>query len=170
MKRYSLISIFPILYYYVPDAFWTLLIIIGVILAWFVLGYFAIELLKRFVNKPDVKNLSEFKALIERYESITLEEIEKKSEHTMSGRSIITSDVRERLTGFGYKKTCSLCKGCYYDCNGCIYSIDDHAMNCIKGNNKSTYDAIEEATTPSELLEAFRNRAKHMRSIPANLE
>ena len=105
------------------------------------------------------KNLKEFKALIKRYESITLKEIEEVFDDTY----IYTNDPANRLTGFGSSK-CPLCKkiNVFNECNGCVYTI---SRGCLKGINKETYNAIENADTSQELLNAFRARAKHMKTL-----
>jgi hypothetical protein len=38
-----------------------------------------------------------------------------------------------------------------------------NAIRCEEGLNKSTYKAISQATTPKELLTAYRERAEHLR-------
>jgi hypothetical protein len=116
------------------------------------------------------KNIKEFKELILRYESITLEEIEKSHKEN--------SNYKKSLTGFGNKKTCKLCFGnVLSDCNKCLYAFqggfeelpksyhDSFAQYCWKKDNEHTYKAIESATTPQELKAAYKARAKHMRNI-----
>ena len=103
----------------------------------------------------EAKNLKEFKELIERYETITLEEIKETEfvkEYTAKG-----------LTGFGDPKTCSLCK---VGCTDCVYgSIISTGEDCLGGENKKTYTRIESADTPLKLRNAFRARAKHMKTL-----
>ena len=55
----------------------------------------------------NAKNLPEFKALIERYETITLEEI--RAAWDADGEATGDYDVREKLTGFGSTGSCTLC-------------------------------------------------------------
>jgi hypothetical protein len=93
-----------------------------------------------------MKNLKEFKALIERYESITLEEIEenwvKKTYWDASGEL-----TAMKLTGFGDGETCSLCKAVGYYKNGtakcekCVY-VEITGCECEDGRNEKTYYAI----------------------------
>jgi hypothetical protein len=116
-----------------------------------------------------MKNLKEFKALIERYESITLEEIEenwvKKNYWDASGEL-----TAMKLTGFGDGETCSLCKAVgYYQggsakCDECVYEAMT-GDGCQFGENSETYETIMNAQQKRTLLNAFRNRAKHMRTI-----
>ena len=100
------------------------------------------------------KNLKEFKALIKRYESITLEEIkEDKFESHFTA---------QKLTGFGNPSTCTLCQ--LFNCHNCIYLIKTES-GCLSGINKKTYRRISDAITPVKLLNAFRARAKHMKTL-----
>jgi len=99
------------------------------------------------------KNLKEFKALIERYETITLEETRK-----------CVNDHFElnRLTGYGgYPKRCTLCVGAENSCDNCVYGKE----SCMDGKNEKTYFRIDNADTPTKLKNAYRARAKHMRTL-----
>ena len=111
-------------------------------------------------------NLPEFKKLIERYETITIEEIIDKNRNKIE------------LTGFGHRSTCALCKSVrlnssnnnFEECNYCIYSsvapnYEDDYRPCNKGINKDSYLKIMYAENSEQLLTAFRARAAHMRSI-----
>ncbi len=102
------------------------------------------------------KNLKEFKALIKRYESITLEEI-KGIEHI--------SDAANTLTGFNNTDICSLCNSISKNCSLCVYKSDYHYFHCVNGINKKTFDEIKNADTPTKLRNAFRARAKHMKTL-----
>ena len=104
-----------------------------------------------------MKNLKEFKALIIRYESITIEEIENALKDV---DDII--DAAKALTGFGYEDTCSLCLAVEMDCKECVYGSDSV---CTLGENERTYDNICFAITSQELKKAYKARAKHMRSL-----
>ena len=105
-----------------------------------------------------MKNLPEFKALIIRYETITIEEIEKAE---MSLSELTKKDG-----------ICTLCiplsiDDFYPDCEQCVYTKHNEygSFQCITGIHYKTFYAMSEATTPKQLLTAYRNRAKHMRSI-----
>lgn len=111
-----------------------------------------------------MKNLPEFKKLIERYETITIEEIGNEDRN------------KELLTGFGCNTTCTLCLSAGYrrdkftECKNCVYyainkKILVEGLPCNNLRNKKTCDAISDAETSDEILTAYRNRAKHMRSI-----
>jgi hypothetical protein len=110
-----------------------------------------------------MKNLEEFKKLIERYETITLDEIEtvwKDKVDTYGIADTLTYIVANKLTGFGASSTCTLCQSVKTNiihCADCVYGI---LLGCI---NDETYHKIENAKTPRGLLSAFKNRAKHLR-------
>ena len=110
------------------------------------------------------RNIKEFKALVERYESITLEEIEEKWIPSLNGR-YNGYRVARNITGFGTTNTCSLCKAVtseagYNICIDCVYESNEA---CHARENNKTYDMIFEAKTSKQLLSAFRARAKHLR-------
>jgi hypothetical protein len=117
-----------------------------------------------------MKNLPEFKALIERYESITLDEIE--SEYLIIFDAFT---IANKLTGYGEKCTCTLCKpllgaiseGSITKCQFCVYREGKpYNINyCVELENEKTYYMINNAKTPEYLLKAFKARAKHMRNI-----
>jgi len=130
-------------------------------------------------------NEQEFVALIAKYESITIEDIyaiwtsiydlNSESGFKYSFKGSITMS---RLTGFGFMDTCSLCRKCNIEfvandkhiCNICVYGvIGIRNLQCQCNNtdldtNKS-YEAIEKAKTPEELMEAIHVRAEVMRHI-----
>lgn len=111
-----------------------------------------------------MENLKEFKKLIERYETITIEEIE----NTISTiGSLYDSEVLEKLTGFGCTDTCILCKAVGFNddtpaCNDCVYGS---LFGCMYNEGRLTYDAILDADTSEALLTAYRNRAKFMKEF-----
>jgi hypothetical protein len=114
-------------------------------------------------------NIKAAEKLAERYETITLEEIEKAFEKYEYKYNL----AKNKLTGFGLKDTCLLCKsardGLGY-CNHCIYYNDSDSgiiffPHCRNDGNKETYVNISNAETPEELLTAYRERGKHTRSI-----
>ena len=108
------------------------------------------------------KNLKEYIALIERYESITLEEIEEK---IRNGFDI--SEVANALTGFGDARTCTLCTvdGHIIECyDECIYNIKT-GSDCNIGINNETYLRIRFAETSLQLYNAFHERVKHMKTL-----
>lgn len=117
-------------------------------------------------------NIKSFKALIERYRSITREEIES--------ACVISVDVTHFLTKFGNHNSCSLCREAKqiaetneYDafCQSCIY-MQKTEHKCTSGQNEETYDNIWEASTKfsEKLLQAYRNRADYMESLINDLQ
>jgi len=100
------------------------------------------------------KNLPEFKALIKRYESITLEEIKELG-------VFINYFTAQKLTGFGDPDLCTLCLACKNKCTNCVYT----SAGCMLSRNALTFNKIHDADTPTKLLNAFRARAKHMKTI-----
>jgi len=114
-----------------------------------------------------MKNLKEFKALILKYESITLEDI-----RTAFIECPYVDQIAHLLTGFGSMDTCTLCKAVFTagakfpNCASCVYRGDtDTIAYCNSHGNVETYCAIKGAETSQELKLAFKNRAKHMRKI-----
>jgi len=106
------------------------------------------------------KNIKEAKELVDRYESITLEEIEG------DGRGYLNVEI---LTGFGSTDSCTLCqavshKSCIPNCGECFYEIITATL-CDQGVNAESFDGICGADTPIKLRNAFRARAKHIRKL-----
>ena len=106
-----------------------------------------------------MKNKKEFLELIERYESITIEEIEE----AWKVGPVTTAQV---LTGYGSPHTCTLCKKVNW-CNDCQWYILTESR-CFQINNGNTYDAIGKASNPKRLNQAFINRAKYMKEVLNN--
>jgi hypothetical protein len=115
-----------------------------------------------------MSNYKEFIKLIERYESITLKEIEKAEKKDIVRRWMASNDwgasVANYLTGFGNYSDCTLCKVSKSDCSNCVYIYVTGSM-CNLGENWDSYNEIRFAETPKQLLEAFRERARYMRKI-----
>ncbi len=108
-------------------------------------------------------SLATLKKLIERYETITLEEIEKAwKKYNIDW----DSGVACHLTGFGACDKCTLCKVVRSNCGDCIYSkitkYQAYRTPClhIKG-----YQRIQRANTPKRLLSAYRNRASVLKGL-----
>jgi hypothetical protein len=94
------------------------------------------------------KNIKEFKKLIERYETIMLQEIKD------------ACCNKRFLTGFGSIYTCTLCASIDLYCVGCVYGS---RVGCVEGVLEESYDRIRDAYTPVKLKNAYRNRAKVLR-------
>lgn len=114
-------------------------------------------------------NEKEFQSLIEKYDSIGIEELK--------GYKFPTEPYWESLkliTGFGSTSTCTLCKKVekvedYLNCDACVYGVvhglKDSDHYCCDDDNMPSYDNIYYADTFDLLLEAVKNRAEHMKSV-----
>ena len=96
-------------------------------------------------------------ALVVRYRTITLDEIKK----VWEGAEGNHERVINILTGFGNPFTCTLCIESHSNCDRCIYVIPGFGFGCIC----STYNAIQCAHTPDQLLEAYRARAEYIKKV-----
>lgn len=112
------------------------------------------------------KNIKEFQALVKRYETITLEEIDEQWYYN--------ENIARDLTGIGSPHTCTLClavgrvESGLCDCSSCVYN---KFYGCVQGENSESYDNIIEAESPEGLLSAFHARAEHLRkTYPQYLE
>lgn len=118
-------------------------------------------------------NINAARRLLEKYQSITLDELTKvwlNLELELGNECEIQgSDVLAEITGFGCTGTCMLCKeaqtlkvGGESYCNHCIYSIHGYPsidMFCLD----NTYDAIVDAENEKQLFEAIQNRIKYLK-------
>lgn len=117
--------------------------------------------------KKDPKNIEAFNELIGVYEGMTFEIIEDAWKKNRWGDG---GSVAGDLTGFGTMDSCRLCIAIEADnqddCRQCVYyrrRQHRYMFCCNTGKNQKTYSAIEESSTPEELLEAFKKRAKYLR-------
>jgi hypothetical protein len=121
-------------------------------------------------------NEQEFLDLIKRYESITLEEI-KTSVKLEGDYAFAYDQVKTDLTGFGCTADCTLCRKASVEagwsscrmCDVCVwkmaYSVDAVIdYSCCTGEPKITYDGINDADTPEDLLMGYRDRAEFMKN------
>jgi acetylglutamate synthase len=111
------------------------------------------------------KAIEAAKKLIERYNSITIEEIE-------GCESTLYRSKAHELTGFGSDETCVLCRSVLRNCSSCIYFDTSVSKNygCTSNANYETYIKIISAKNPKQLLTAFRNRAAHITKIVELIE
>ena len=113
-------------------------------------------------------NKKEFLELIERYESVSIDEITsvwsevEKSHFKYTWQ--IARNVAKRLTGHGSTNTCTLCQRVNQDCRKChwFYETDE---GCAEGENLDSFCAIGHAKTPEELHQSFKKRAEYMRKF-----
>ena len=129
------------------------------------------------MKKLSRRHLNAVRKLIERYETITLEEIEGVFKST--GKHIEVRKgkaVADRLTGFGRYRTCILCKSTLSRnpfkrtdlkiCKNCIYGYKDVLSDCcLIEDNEPTNEGIAFAQYPIELMRAYRARAKHLQKL-----
>ena len=116
------------------------------------------------------QNIKEFVKLMNKYESLTLEEI--KSEWKKIGTpQAYGGCVARNLTGFGNSSTCTLCLCINQVCKLCVYGTTNYPpeYGCISDRHTKTYDDIDNAKTPIQLRNALRRRAKHMRKCYPHL-
>ena len=117
-------------------------------------------------------NKKEFLALIERYETIELDEIKAKMVELgfKNGFNIVAiNPVTNALTGFGEYSTCTLCiplrNNTYsIECDKCMWIILTE-KRCCCDENKETYIRIANANTAVKIRNACRARAKYMRKV-----
>lgn len=110
------------------------------------------------------KNIPEFIALIKRYESITMEEIEATGDFKPDCWDFASTP--SILTGYGRRDTCTLCRPINGDCRYCVYKFP---MACCSRKMGNTYDNIGEANSPLKLFSAFRARAVAMREYAKSI-
>lgn len=126
-----------------------------------------------------MKNLKEFKELIETYESITVQDIVDSDGYRPNpdwcepeSDSWSSELVMEDLTGFGVLK-CSLCQAVGrtkmdsdLPCNSCVWVTKTKHI-CYKGPNADTYNNFSDLNIDSEahLVFACKKRADYMRNV-----
>lgn len=124
-----------------------------------------------------IVNVEETLKLVERYRSITGKEIRESIPKSWLKETVFEVEsyrVLNKITGFGFRDTCSLCKTCYdeenhfLDCNKCIHSTNihkDNTENRIFCVDHYTYRAIEKVKTITGLLTAIKNRANYLEKL-----
>ena len=116
------------------------------------------------LNIRTMKNLKEAKELLEKYKSITLEQLTQKYKifalkhfHLTEGRKVMRS-----ITGFGSTQ-CILCIGANCICKNCIYSFrnSQKEVPCID----IIYQEMEEAHSAEELFNAIQKRISYLTHV-----
>lgn len=111
-----------------------------------------------------MKNIEAAKELLERYKSITLEQLTQKYKifalkhfHFKEGRQVMYS-----ITRFG-SSPCILCIGAYCICENCIYSFRNpqREVPCID----IIYKEMEEASSAEELFNAIQKRISYLTHV-----
>ena len=110
-------------------------------------------------------NIEAAKALVEKYNSITVKDIFsfERTDEPFKGKILMS-----KLTGFGNTHTCSLCQTVDNKCDNCIYTNITNRI-CSNGINRPTYVAISWAMSPTKLIEAIRNRADYIQALLTEL-
>jgi hypothetical protein len=121
--------------------------------------------------KPLKKNIAAAKALIEKYNTISLKEIR---ELWQSRPSRLARNVARDLTGFGSTTSCTLCITTRTPkentrCRCCIYK-KERGCTAASPRIEITYNHIEDVENPTALLKAFRERAKLIQRIVQRIE
>lgn len=107
-----------------------------------------------------MNNLKEAKELLEKYKSITLEQLENyfKSYPFLKGK-----DILNRITNFG-TIDCLICEGARCFCENCIYSF--RIKNKWNTPCKDIiYREMAEATSAEELFNALQKRISYLTHV-----
>lgn len=107
-----------------------------------------------------VNNLKEAKELLERYKSITMEQLEEayKENPYVNGEKIMRN-----ITGFGKTSSCILCLAVNEVCGKCIYSFrySGYYPPCID----NIYDEIHYAKNAKDLFAAIQKRISYLTNV-----
>lgn len=106
-----------------------------------------------------MKNIKAAKELLEKYKSITLEELEQKYKRRpyYKGKLIMSA-----FTGFG-TIYCILCTSANCICSNCIYSFRNEKP--IPQCKDIIYKEMENATSAEELFNALQKRISYLTHI-----
>lgn len=118
-----------------------------------------------------INNLDAARRLVEKYRSITREELESNA----CEDDKYWYEVLSKITGFGSLKKCYLCKECGYiagdtDCSKCLYSWNTSGECCVPCIEQDTYRNIRDAESLDELYEAIQNRADFIEALIKEIE
>ena len=108
-----------------------------------------------------VNNLKEAKKLLEKYKSITLEELKEKYEKYPY---ITGFHVLNAMTGFGSIKDCIICQKACNICSNCIYSFRQDVQKwnpCMD----IIYQEMAEALSAKELFNAIQKRISYLTHV-----
>jgi hypothetical protein len=117
-----------------------------------------------------IKNLDAAIKLVKDYRAVKKEDIEDVlGENEWDDPEEILRDV----TGFGHKYSCPLCRGCNGECTLCIHSLDTEYFKLPKKDHEypapcifhPTYDAICNAESVQQLLDALSARADYLETL-----
>lgn len=106
-----------------------------------------------------MKNIEAAKKLLEKYKSITLEELKQKYKKFSGYKGKL---IMSTFTSFG-TVYCILCTSANGTCSNCIYSFrnEKSALQCMD----TIYKEMENATSAEELYNAIQKRISYMNHI-----
>ena len=107
-----------------------------------------------------VNNLKEAKELLEKYKSITLEQLEKiYDEVDLKWGDAVLSEI----TGFGKTNSCILCLAVNEVCEDCVYSfrIQERSVPCLD----KIYNEISKAKNAEDLFVAIQKRINYLSNV-----
>ena len=123
-------------------------------------------------------NLQAFKNLVEKYRSITEEDVNSVIEkiiYNNEEEEIFCEKILRDITGFGHVDDCSLCEAVYKDCSTCLHALYQASFGYIKGNGKHqclwemaehTYFAFEAPfTSYQDFMRRVHDRADYLQLI-----
>ena len=112
------------------------------------------------LNIRTMKNLKAAKELLEKYKSITLEELENrfKKRPYLKGR-----DVLLKITSFG-TPYCIICEAASQTCSNCLYSFRRESEWCIPCMD-IIYKEMDKATSAIELFNALQKRISYLTHV-----
>lgn len=107
-----------------------------------------------------VNNLKEAKKLLEKYKSITLEQLEETYDEVALKWG---DEVLNEITGFGQTDSCMLCIAVNEVCKNCIYSfrLPSESSPCID----EIYDEMCCALNAEDLFAAIQKRISYLTHI-----
>lgn len=112
-----------------------------------------------------MRNLEAAKELLEKYKSVTLEELKQVFKHLQEEENdVIDGDmVLNTITGFGETSTCLLCKAVNGICENCIYSfrLNEKPIPCID----IIYGRICNSETAEELYQYLQQRISYLSHV-----
>ncbi len=112
------------------------------------------------MRKP--RNVQEFKALIEKYRSIKVEDIQT----VINDPLYPNGHPMQWITGFGHTEECTLCDKSIHNgmCKDCVYPRYT-GYHCTQGINRSTYNEIDDRINGYHIHVAINKRADHMEKV-----
>ena len=107
-----------------------------------------------------VNNLKEAKKLLEKYKSITLEQLEEAYDEVGLKRG---DEILSEITGFGQTSSCILCLAVDEVCENCIYSfrLQERRVPCLD----KIYDEICKTTNAKDLFAAIQKRISYLTNV-----